>query len=418
MSAKRARKINLVVALLLTTVLAGGAVAAYFRYGRPTVAQDRPTAVARKGEFLVIVTCRGDLVAHRSVVLNAPNVPDLRIIWQITADAAVKEGDTLLKFDASTAQRQLQEKEASLKQTQASLDQAIAMAKITEEQDKLELAAARHAVERAKLEVSKAEIVSRLQAEESRIELGLAEEKLKVQQATLEMNKASSASKVASLQSQRDKTQDEVDLTLRRIARMEMKSPSSGVINYLLNTSQGWMNAKPFRVGDNVWPGSSVAEIPDLQTLQLKAKVEEIERGKIRPGQLVKIHLDPFPEKTFPGKLATVSSLTEQNFEWPPSRNFRAFADFDEIDKRLRPAMNGRVDIVVDRIPDAISIPAKAVKTRQGKPAVLILRGTDLVPVEVEVIARNPDEVAVKGIDAGTRVVLTEEEAPAKGEKK
>lgn len=414
MSGKRARKINLVVALLLTTVMAGGAVAAYYRYGRTTVVTDRPTAVARKGEFLVIVTCRGDLVARRSMVINAPNVPDLRIIWQVTADAAVKEGDTLIKFDASTAQRQLQEKEASLKQTQASLDQAIAMARITEEQDKLELAAARHAVERAKLEVSKAEIVSRLQAEESRIELGLSEEKLKVQQATLEMNKASSASKVASLQSQRDKTQDEVDLTMRRIARMEMKSPSSGVINYLLNTSQGWMNAKPFRVGDNVWPGSSVAEIPDLQTLQLKAKVEEIERGKLRPGLAVKIHLDPFPEKPFPGKLASISPLTEQNFEWPPSRNFRAFADFDDIDKRLRPAMNGRVDIVVDRIPDAISIPAKAVKTRQGKPAVLIMRGDALVPVEVEVIARNPDEVAVKGIEAGTRVVLSEEEAPSK----
>jgi len=418
MSAKRARKINLFVALLLTTVMAGGAVAAYYRYGRTATVTDRPTAVARKGEFLVIVTCRGDLVARKSVVINAPNVPDLRIISQVTADAAVKEGDTLIKFDASTAKRQLQEKEASLKQTQASLDQAIAMAKITEEQDKLELAAARHAVERAKLEVSKAEIVSKLQAEESRIELSLAEEKLKVQQATLEMNKASSASKVASLQSQRDKTQDEVDLTQRRIERMEVKSPSSGVINYLLNTSQGWMNAKPFRVGDNVWPGSSVAEIPDLQTLQLKAKVEEIERGRLRPGLAVKIHLDPFPEKTFPGKLTSVSPLTEQNFEWPPSRNFRAFADFDEIDKRLRPAMNGRVDIVVDRIPDAISIPAKAVKTRQGKPAVLVMRGENLVPIEVEVIARNPDEVAVKGIEAGTRVVLSEEESSSTGAKK
>jgi HlyD family secretion protein len=421
MSARHARKINVVAALLLTTLMAGGAVAAYYRYGRTALPTERPTAVARKGEFLVIVTCRGDLVARRSVVINAPNVPDLRIISQVAADSAVKEGDTLIKFDASSAQRQLQEKEATLKQTQASLDQAIAMARITEEQDKLELAAARHAVERARLEVSKAEIVSRLQAEESRIEFGLAEEKLKVQQATLEMNKASSASKVASLQSQRDKTQAEVDLTLRRISRMEMKSPSSGVINYLMNTSQGWMNAKPFRVGDNVWPGSSVAEIPDLQTLQLKAKVEEIERGKIQPGQAVRIHLDPFPEKPFPGKLASISPLTEQNFEWPPSRNFRAYADFNDIDKRLRPGMNGRVDIVVDRIADAISVPSKAVKVRQGKPAVLVLRGTEVVPVQIEVIARNPDEVAVKGIEAGTSVVLTEDEsAPAadKGGKK
>ena len=39
--------------------------------------------------------------------------------------------------------------------------------------------------------------------------------------------------------------------------------------------------------------------------------------------------------------------------------------------------MNGGMDIVIDRIPKAISIPAKAVFTRDGKPVVFVAeRGT------------------------------------------
>jgi multidrug efflux pump subunit AcrA (membrane-fusion protein) len=176
-----------------------------------------------------------------------------------------------------------------------------------------------------------------------------------------------------------------------------------------MNFSQGWVNARPFKVGDNVWPGSAVAEIPDLTTLQMKARVEEMDRSRIQVGHNARIVMDPFPERHFPAKVARISPLTEQNFEWPPSRNFRAFGTFSEFDKRLRPAMNGRLDVVVDRIPDAISVPAKAVFTRNGKAVVLTPHDGGWKPLEVTVIARNPDEVAVRGVAAGITVALTDD---------
>ena len=169
------------------------------------------------------------------------------------------------------------------------------------------------------------------------------------------------------------------------------------------------MNAKPFKVGDNVWPGSGVAEIPDLSTLRLKGKAEEIDRGRMREGQDVRVILDPFPEKPFHGKLDSLSALTEQSFDWPPSRNFRAYASLGQADDRLRPAMNGRMDVIVDRIPNAISVPSKAVFARDGRPVVLVPGKEGLRVVKVEVVARNPDEVAIRGIDAGTQVALVDE---------
>src|SRR5712692_10009528 len=130
------------------------------------------------------------------------------------------------------------EKEAGLRQAQATLDQAVAQARITGEQDKLDLAAARYEVERARLEASKAEIVSALQGEESKIDLGLAEQKLRVADSTVKLHEVSDKAKIASLTRLRDQAQAEVDLTKHRLAQMEIQAPSDGVIIYLSNYSQ------------------------------------------------------------------------------------------------------------------------------------------------------------------------------------
>src|SRR5258708_16769840 len=374
-----------------------------------------PVAPARKGDFLVIVRCRGELKARRSVQLTAPvNVPDLQIVWLATAGDPVKAGQPVIRFDPSSARQQLQEKQAGLNQAQATLDQALSQARITAEQDNLDLASARYDVERARLEASKAEIVSALQGEESKIDLGLAEQKLRVSEATVKLHEASDKAKTASLTRLRDQAQGEVDLTNRRLAQMEIAAPSDGIIIYLSNFSQGWMNAKPFKVGDHAWPGGALAEIPDLSTLEMEGKVEEIDRGRITTGQAARVHIDAFPEKTLTAKLLGISPLTEQSFEWPPTRSFRGYAQIEQAGLRLRPGMNAGIARIVDKLPGALSIPAKALFTRNGKPIVYVADKKGYTPAEVELLARNPDEVAIEGVEAGTMVTLVEPAAEKK----
>ena len=397
------------VKLLTAVAIAGAAVFGTYRLRKAQASTGVPTAPARKGEFLVISRCRGELRARRSAQVTAPtSVPDLRIVWQAPPTSQVKEGDIVVKFDQSSAKQQLQEKEAALKQAQATLDQATAEAVITEEQDKRDLAAAGYQVELAKLEVSKQEIVSALKGEESKIDLTLSEKKLSVQQAAVSLHEASAKSKIASLARVRDQAQYEVDLTKQRLARMELAAPIGGLIIFLPNYSQGWMNAKPFKVGDQVWPGAAIAEIPDLSTIEMEGKIEEIERGRVKSGGDVRVRIDSLPELTFTAKLTEISVMTQISFEWPPTFSFRGYAKIDKPDPRLRPEMNGTMDVVVNRIPDAISVPAKAVFMKQGKPVVYVASGRHYQPHVVEVLARNPDEVAVSGLAPGTPVALSE----------
>ena len=394
--------------LLLFLAVAGGAGVGIYRLRKVQAAGTLPVAPARKGDFLVIVRCRGELHARSSQQVVAPNVPQLRIVWQAPPGSTVKAGDPVLRFDPSAARQQLQEKDAALKQAQATLEQAQANARIVDEQDKRDLAQARYDVERARLEASKQEIVSALQGEQSRIDLGLAEQKLRVQEASTQLHAASELARIASLTRLRDRAQAEIDLYNKRLKEMELKAPGNGLIIYLTNNSQGWLNAKPFKVGDQVWPNAVVAEVPDLSTLEMEGKVDEIDRGRITVNDDVRVRVDALPEVTMPAKLNAISLLTVQTFEWPPTSSFRGYARIEKGDPRLRPGMNGSMDVVVNRIPNAISVPAKAVFTHHGKAMIYVAEKNQYRPVPVEVTARNPDEVAVTGIPAGAMVTLTE----------
>ena len=398
--------------LLVLAALTGAGFWLY-RATRVQAKSELPVATVRQGEFQVMVRCRGELVATRSVQIVAPrNVPGLQIAWEAPPNSIVRKGELVLRFDSSAARQQLLELQAALEQAQATLDQAMAQAKMTADQDRIDLTTAQVNVDKAKLEASKEEIVSRLEGEESRIDLGMAEENLRVEEATVNLHQKSDASRIASVTRQRDKAQQDIDVSHQRLAKMEVHAPSGGVISYLNNYSRGWVNAKPFAVGDQVWGGSGIAEIPDLDALAMRGKLEEIDRGRIQAGQDVRILLDPFPEKAFSGKLSAISPLVEQNYDWPPTRNFRAFGSFRQRDDRLRPGMNGQLDIIVQRLPNALSIPANALFTHLGRPVVYVENGAGWIAKEVEVLARNPDEVAIRGLAGGTRVALVEPDAP------
>ncbi len=401
------KKSRIAFAVTVLAVAIAGIVLFRMRHAEASTAL--PTANARQGEFLVLVRFRGELMARKSVQINAPaDVPDLQIVWLAPSGSEVTPGQTIIRFDPSAAMEQVNTHTAALHSADANLEQALAQARITAEKDKLDLATARYELEKARLEASKQSIVSAIQGEESKIDSGVAERKVNVQEATNNLHSTSDQAKIASLTRLRDQEKHELAITNDQLAHMEVKSPGSGVISYLNNYSQGWMNAQAYKVGDHAPPGAGLAEIPDLSTITMESKVDEVDRGRISLNDQVLVHIDAFPEKTWTAKLVAVSPLTEQTFEWPPSSNFRSYAALDAPDKRLRPAMNASSDVVIARIPNAVSIPAKALFTAQGKPIVYVKAATGFEPRIVEVQARNTDDIAVKGIRGGATVALAE----------
>jgi HlyD family secretion protein len=400
------------VRLLVVALLAGGAFGVY-RARRAAARETVASAPARKGDFLVLVRCRGALKPRRSVGIYTPVVPNLRISWLAPSGEVVNAGDVIMRFDSSTAQQQLMQKESQLRQAQATLDQAVAQSKITSQQDQTELADANFSVERAGVAVKRDELqYGRIRGEQSKIDLGIAEQKLKVQEAAIALHKASDDSRMASLTRQRDQIAEDVRITKDRIAKMELMAPNGGLLTLRTNCATAVTSSaecKPYKVGDNVGSNMLLGQIPDLASMELEAKLEEADRGRISLNQDVLVRIDALPELVIPARVTDISKLAELSTDYPYVRSFRAYAAVLRPDPRLRPDMNGGMDIIVSRIPNAISIPSKALFTSAGKPVVYVAgAGGRYQSVEVEVQARNPDEVAVSGIPAGSTVALVD----------
>lgn len=369
-----------------------------------------PTYQVKRGEFLDSVQLNGEVKALKSVTISAPaEAGDLQIVKLVTEGEAVKAGDLVVEFDKTKTEQDLAQFRSVLKSADASIEQARAQARLAEGEDKTAVLKARYDVEAAKLEASKQEIVSKIEGEKAKLALADAEQKLREGEAKQKSDQALNRATIESTEQARSKAQYDVGRAERALAQMTLRAPSAGTITIL----QHWAGSDmaPYRTGDRAWPGAAIAELPDASTLRVSARVDETERGRLALKQPVMVQLNAIPDRQFTGRIESISEIATLDFSggWPINRNFTLEIVLDQTDSRFKPGTTGQLTVVVDRVPDAISIPAQALFQKSGRTVAYVWSGTQFEEREVEVDRRNADKILIgKGLDAGDQVALKE----------
>ncbi len=370
-----------------------------------------PTVEVKKADFMDTLPIRGEVKAIRSIVLTAPSgAGDIQIIKLIKSGETVKQGDVVIQFDVTDLQQRLDTRMSELKQADAQIEGARAQGRMTEEQDLTDLAKSKFNVERARLDAGKQEILSQIDGEKAKLTLSDAEQALREADAKVKSDRAATAADVASKQQQRGKALFDVNQAKRNIERMTLRAPVAGMITVLPNyrAVQGFFIGSPpeFREGDRAWPGAGVAELPDLSSIQISARVDETDRGRLAVGQPVAVRVDAIPDTEFAGKVLEISPLTKIDYSgWPPVKNFDLKIQLDRGDPRLRPGMSATARVAVDRIANATVIPAEASFQKSGRTVVYVLRRSSFEERTIEVTRRSNGQLAVaKGVAPGERL--------------
>jgi HlyD family secretion protein len=388
-------------------VLAGsGVLLGAVRLGKrtPTV----PTIAVKRGEFLDSLQFRGEVKALRSVTISAPSeAGDLQIIKVSSEGTAVKTGDVVVEFDKTKTEQELAQNRSSLKSAEAGTDQARAQARLAEEEDKTTVLKARYAVESAKLEASKQEIVSKIEGEEAKLKLADAEQALREAETKQKSDQALNQATIESTEQASKKAKFDMERAERALAQMSVRAPSAGTISLL----QHWGATGPvtYRAGDRAWPGAAIAELPDATTLRISARVDETERGRLALKQPVTVQLNAIPDRQFTGHIEQIGALASMDFAggWPFTRNFILEIVLDQTDTRFKPGISGQVTVIVDRVPDALTIPAQAIFQKSGQNVAYVWRGTQFEEREIDVARRSGDNIMIaKGVRAGEQVAL------------
>jgi RND family efflux transporter MFP subunit len=368
-----------------------------------------PTAAATRGEFIEWTQVQGEVKASRSLTLRAPlEAGELRIVTLLPNGAAVAKGAVIAEFDKSTIARTVDEKRTEVNGFQAEIDKARSEASTREAESVTAESAARFEVERAKLDYSGREALSRVEAEQTRLKILDAEHRLRESAARLESVKAESRASLAAARQKKAKAARDLERAQRQLSALQLVAPADGALTIRRNPRTPWMAQQPFKPGDQVWPGAEIAELPDPSSLYLSSRVDEIERGRLSVGQRVVVRAEALPDRELKARVQSISALAKSDFtSWPPPRNFDLTVALEETDPRLRPGMSVTMRIAVDRLPEAVMVPADAVFERDGHEVVYVVRSGRHERRQVQVERRSAERIVLKaGVEPGEHVAL------------
>jgi RND family efflux transporter MFP subunit len=399
------------------TLLCGGGLYAAYRYTGPTEVEVA-VARARRADFVISVRTRGDIKSARSTIMKAPQVPGLRIVHLADNGRPIKKGDVVVEFDAVQQEQNVISRTTAVRAADGDIEQTRATQAMDDEADAMNKMTSEYGLESAKLDASKAEVLSKIDGEKYRIQVGVSEGALQQVKASINAHQVGHEADMSRITQRRDKAQKDLKLAEDYLGMMRLRAPTDGLVNVLPNfRSQGTFgqSTPPFKEGDNVWTGAEIVEIPDLSQLYVNLNLEEVDRGRLQLGQKVRVRVDAIPDKEFEADIDWISPIASLVFKGGSTaeKSFPARATLKNLDDRLRPGMSSTAEIIIERQPNMLLIPTRASFDKDGKPAVYVQEGKNYVVRPIEVGRRNDEDIIVTGGLKDGEVVTLESPADA-----
>ena len=164
----------------------------------------------------------------------------MQIVELAANGATVAPGDVVVQFDPTTQQRTLEQRRSELKQAESEIDRLETEGARRVQAAETELAQARSAAERARLDAGGADLVPRVEAEKRALLLANAE--LQVKGLAAESRGRADRGgrrRRASPRQKRNKAQSDVADAERIIASLTLRAPAAGTISLLPNFRAG-----------------------------------------------------------------------------------------------------------------------------------------------------------------------------------
>lgn len=398
--------------LYVFATLAGLAIAAYFLF-QSKWQSVLPKAGASGEEFVVAsrtmsfsVSATGLLRATSVQNFGAP--PEFGNYWQfqivnLAAEGKqVKQGDPLITFDAQKVRDDLQKLQNELDQANKELEKTKAQIDLERQELASRLAAAENNYEKLKLkQTSDPRFDVPNKVEEDRLAFEQAKREVEALKERLDWHKKSSEATYQIIQSKKARAENKVAEIKRGMENFQAKADRDGVVIYKTK----W-NGERFQVGENVWSGQSILEIPELSTLVAEAFVPEVDLGKIKDGQRAEITIDAFQGKSYQGAVKKIGTLVRPKAWDIPNKILEVQIALDHLDTAImRPGMSLKTKIETAAIENCLAIPLKAVRTAAEGARVKIKTEQGWAERHVKLGESNGVEVAVvEGLKAGDRI--------------
>jgi HlyD family secretion protein len=276
--------------------------------------------------------------------------------------AAVARGDELLRLDSTTARAQLDVAERELVALEAGLGAARATALL------------------ARQDFERSEALFRQGA---------------VSQGTLDQalsRRDAAAAEFEAADAQVARARASVRLAREELEHLVVRAPFDGVVTQ-----------RYVEVGESVIPGQPVLEVMSPDSLYVSAPIDEIDISRIREGLPARISLDPYPGRTWAGRVTRVAPYVDDLRE----QNRTLEVEVEVLDPGeapgAKPGTSADVELILDIRENVLRAPTFSVI--EGK-RVLVLEEGKAVSRDVVVGLRNWEWTEIReGLSEGESVI-------------
>lgn len=410
---KAKRRIAFSAVAVLLALLAGKGIVSAAR-GLSSPEKPMPTARVERGDLQIDVFTSGELRAPHSNSLIAPSVNGtLQIVSMLSTGAAVKPGDVVVQFDPSEQEYNFEQSESQLRQAEQDIIKAKADAAVQAAQDETDLLKARFDVRRAELEVGRNELVSSIDAQKNNLALEEAKRKLAQLEQDVRSRATSGEAGIRVLEEKRNAARLAMQVAKQNIENMTLKSKIAGIVAAKENRDAtggfffSGMILPEYRAGDLVQSGRVLADVLDVDQMEVQAKVSETDRSNIAPDESAEVHIDAHPGEVLPAKVKTVAGLASRDF-WSGNSQakFPATFQLERNSPDLRPGISALVKVHGVRLTNVLYLPAQSLFDKDGKPIVYVKRGNDFEATPVKVKYRTESRIVVEDLPEGTEVAV------------
>ena len=405
------------------------------------------TTKAFQADFVNSVNEAGDIESSSNIELRCEvksrGSSGTAIIEIVPEGTEVQEGDFICQFDDSALVEELTERKIGVAQDQAAVIEARSSLD-TARRTLVEYENGIYEQERAALDAEKALAEENLRravqylkysqqlnakgfttrtqleadafaAEKAQIDLDLAIQNLEVYErftmdrmlaefnAEIEKQEANVQAAEFTLELSEMKQQE----TEQQIAACRITAPAEGLVVYANENDRD--DSFVIEEGAVLRYAQPVVYLPDPDKMQVRTRVNGSKINSIAEDCRALIRVDTDPESPVAGVVRHVNKFSEPRRWYQAPIEYQVFVDVTEQSPLIRSGQRGKVEIIIEEIPNAVQVPLSSVVRANDAYFVLTRESADseLVPVPVELGSNNDKFIVItNGIDPGQEIVI------------
>jgi len=184
-----------------------------------------------------------------------------------------------------------------------------------------------------------------------------------------------------------------------------VRAPVSGTI-LERKVEKGELITAQFASGAEGGPQGSVVALADLNDLQVELDIAQNDFSRLKARQKGIVTVDAFPNLKWEGAIAEMSPEANRQ-----KATVQVKVRIDKPDEHLRPDMNATVKFLADdeksasQEPSGAVVPSSAVRDRDGKKVVFIIRDNKAVMKQVRILEQRSNGYLIDGPINGENVI-------------